>query len=115
MSEFTIEVEIPESAKRFAEWFPPSVDLVVEERLSQITKWTEDDFDPHSLEKILTILAEEFGEIARAILEHDNDNLLEEIVQLTALGHKWIEHILQARKEQSNVTSTGLTSVGSIT
>ncbi len=39
----------------------------------------------------LTVLMEEVGEIARAILEGDTENLRTEIVQVAAVSVKWLE------------------------
>lgn len=43
-----------------------------------------------SKEVKLRILAEEFGEVAKAINEYDNDNLMEELVQVAALSISWL-------------------------
>lgn len=39
----------------------------------------------------LAVLAEEFGEVARAILERDEVNLREELVQVAAVTIAWLE------------------------
>lgn len=41
--------------------------------------------------KKLAILAEEFGEVANAILEQDKANLREELVQVAAVCVAWLE------------------------
>lgn len=43
-------------------------------------------------EIMLTVLAEEFGEVARAVLEKDQEALQAELVQVAALCCKWLEH-----------------------
>lgn len=47
-------------------------------------------------ERSLTVLAEEFGEVARAVLEHDDENLEEELTQVAAVCVAWLE----ARRDQ---------------
>jgi hypothetical protein len=41
----------------------------------------------------LAILAEEFGEVARAVCENDNANLCEELVQVAAVCVAWLESL----------------------
>lgn len=45
----------------------------------------------HSASLWLTILAEEFGEAATAILEQDQENLREELVQVAAVAIAMVE------------------------
>lgn len=45
----------------------------------------------------LTVLAEEFGEIANALLENDTENLYTEIIQTAAVAVAWAESILASR------------------
>lgn len=62
-------------------------DLIQIEREAQDEKWGE---QRHSDEKWLAIAVEEFGEIAKAILEGNEEELLEEIVQLAAVLQNWV-------------------------
>ena len=39
----------------------------------------------------LTILAEEFGEVARAILEREEEHTAEELIQVAAVVFSWLE------------------------
>lgn len=39
----------------------------------------------------LTVLVEEVGEVAKAILESDDENLKEEITQVSAVAMRWLE------------------------
>ena len=62
------------------------------ERLRQIRKWGEasqDGFD----QKFAAILMEEVGEVARALLEGDRENLREEIVQVAAVCARAFERL----------------------
>lgn len=45
----------------------------------------------HTDFKWLAILMEEVGEVAKAILEHDLDNVEEEIIQVAAVAVCWLE------------------------
>ena len=61
--------------------------LIQIEREEQDAKWGE---QRHSDEKWLAIAVEEFGEIAEAVLEGNEEGLLEEIVQLAAVLQNWV-------------------------
>lgn len=64
---------------------------VRDERNRQIEKWGN-EFYGRSDSFWLTILAEEFGEIANAILERKPDrDIVEEIVQTAAVCFSWLE------------------------
>ena len=60
--------------------------LIQSERNAQDEKWGE---QRHSDEKWLAIAVEEVGELAEAILENNEEGLLEEIVQLAAVLQNW--------------------------
>lgn len=74
---------------------------VLEERRRQIELRKQGKFvatcadDISDLER-LPILAEEFGEVARAMCERDRTALRTELVQLAAAAVAWIEGILDA-------------------
>lgn len=53
------------------------------ERCEQDTKWGKDRVLSANLWN--TVLSEEVGEVARAILEHDNENLKTELIQVAAV------------------------------
>lgn len=62
---------------------------IARERDRQLAKWGE---QRHSDEWWYIILAEEFGEVARAMFEHEADDALEaEIVQVIAVAAAWLE------------------------
>lgn len=61
------------------------------ERNNQDAKWGT-NFVGRSDSFWLSILSEEVGEVAHAILEEDEDNLLEELVQCAAVLSSWLEH-----------------------
>lgn len=61
--------------------------LVEGERQRQNQKWGRDDLIWNASDFVkLTVLAEEFGEVAQAILEEDKENLEEELVQVMAVA-----------------------------
>jgi len=67
---------------------------IIRERIRQDEIWGPQD--NHSLETWLTILVEEVGEIAEAILEHspsEPSKLREELVQAAAVIVSMIEHL----------------------
>ena len=61
--------------------------LIEIEREAQDEKWGEQH---HSDEKWLAILLEELGEAAKAVLEEDEEGLLEETVQVAAVLQNWV-------------------------
>ena len=65
------------------------MEMIAEERQRQDAKWGPDRVLTPML--WLTILMEEVGEVARAILERDWANLLIEIVQVAAVAVAWLE------------------------
>lgn len=60
------------------------------ERYRQNKKWGSGRWTsgPHSKN---TVLIEEVGEVSRAILNKDRDNLREELIQVAAVCMKWLE------------------------
>ena len=62
-------------------------DLIQMERNAQDEKWGE---QRHSDEKWLTIILEELGEAAEAVLEKNEEGLLVEVVQVAALLQAWV-------------------------
>jgi NTP pyrophosphatase (non-canonical NTP hydrolase) len=69
------------------------------ERIAQLHKWGPQD---HSHDKWFTILGEEVGEIARAILEQDDKNLRDELIQSAAVIFAWIQSMDQNKiKDES--------------
>lgn len=62
-------------------------DLIQIERNAQDAKWGEQN---HSDEKWITILLEEFGEAAKAVLEKNDEALLLEVVQIAAVLENWV-------------------------
>lgn len=62
-------------------------DLISVEREYQLKLWGE---QKHSDEKWLVILAEEVGEVAKAILENDDVELLKEMCQVGAVLESWV-------------------------
>lgn len=72
-----------------------AVDL---ERYYQDQKW---GIQNHEDQKWLTILTEEIGEVAKAILEQKPNEVKEELVQVTAVCVAWLEAI-----ERRNATNS---------
>ncbi len=66
-------------------------DLIVDERVRQDNKWGEDRKQPAFL--WLTILIEEVGEVAKAILERDMENMKVEMIQCAAVIVAWMESV----------------------
>lgn len=62
---------------------------VLNERMRQDAKWGW----PRHLDATLwsTVLLEEVGEVARAVLERDRLNLRQELVQVAAVALAWLE------------------------
>lgn len=58
--------------------------------------WTCDDAMV-SAEAKLAVLAEEFGEVARAVCERDERNLAEELIQVAAVCVAWLEGMREVR------------------
>ena len=70
-------------------------DLIDLERAHQEVKHagrtcSSPDVDPHFKN---TILAEEFGEVGRALLDGKRDDLKAELVQVAAVAVAWLEHL----------------------
>lgn len=61
--------------------------MISVEREYQLKKWGE---QKHSDERWLAILAEEVGEVAKAILENDDVELLKEMCQVGAVLESWV-------------------------
>ena len=62
-------------------------DLIQMERNAQDEKWGE---QCHTDEMWLTILLEEIGEAAKAVLEENDEALLVEVVQVAAVLENWV-------------------------
>jgi NTP pyrophosphatase (non-canonical NTP hydrolase) len=61
---------------------------VRKERIRQLDKWGD---QKHPLAIWLTILAEEFGEVAKAILEGNIAEVRTELIQVIAVGFAFLE------------------------
>lgn len=69
---------------------PQTLDLITMERRRQDAQWGT-EFPDRSDDRWLTILTEEAGEAAHAILSGNEKNLVEEIVQIAAVAVSWLE------------------------
>ena len=67
-------------------------ELITDERARQDKKWGQQF---HSHEKWLVILAEEVGEVARAIFEQQEEPLVTELVQVAAVCVAWLERMIE--------------------
>ena len=67
--------------------------LITGEREFQESKWGPRESIASDSRLALTILMEEVGEIARALLEHDDENLKDELVQVASVCVAWLEGI----------------------
>lgn len=63
--------------------------LINEERGSQDRKWGANR--ALTARTFLAILVEEVGEIAKASLEHDEENMKEELIQVASVVVAWLE------------------------
>lgn len=63
---------------------------ILKERIRQDRIHPDNDLSDY-----LAILVEEVGEIARAIQLRDIDNLIEELIQLSAVCIRWMEDLEQ--------------------
>lgn len=70
--------------------FEEIAEAVKAERVRQDEKWGR-DFEGRHDAFWLTILGEEFGEVARAILEKEEDHTVDELVQVAAVVFSWLE------------------------
>lgn len=78
----------------------PICDEILAERDSQDAKWgwpNVYNYARHlagdNVDGKLSILVEEVGEVARAILEHDDANLRVELIQCAAVCAAWVQSI----------------------
>ena len=70
-------------------------DLILNERKKQDDKWGEQN---HSVYKWLAILGEEVGEANKAALESNEPELIDELIQISAVSVAMIESIYRNRK-----------------
>ncbi len=68
---------------------------VEKENINQVNKW---GIQTHSMYKWVTITAEEFGSIAKAILDEDEDRTYKEAIQVATLCLK-IAEMIKAHKK----------------
>lgn len=85
---------------------PEIIELIEQERVKQQNKWNK----PHSWgfgdcssnsvspETKSMVLSEECGEVAKAVLELNKEELKKELVQTAAVCCAWLENILQNDK-----------------
>ena len=68
---------------------------VAAERQRQLEKWGQQFHDNPIW---LAILTEEVGEVAKAILENDGDQCMDELVQIVAVIETWVESLDRIEK-----------------
>jgi NTP pyrophosphatase (non-canonical NTP hydrolase) len=74
-----------------------------EERDSQDLKWGPNRRqNPHTW---LSILVEEVGEVAKAILQNNTSGLCEELIQCCAVIIAWLESIQEENNDGKNIGS----------
>jgi NTP pyrophosphatase (non-canonical NTP hydrolase) len=73
--------------------FVNAMTLIYDERQRQDQKWgwPNNGLAGTDLHKKVSILLEEVGEVANAVLELDWDNLEKELVQVAAVAVAWLE------------------------
>ena len=74
---------------------------VMEERARQDEKW---GVQTHDNLYWLGILMEEVGETAKAIIEHKQDKVYKELVQVVAVGLAWLEDLEAERNPHTSPT-----------
>ncbi len=69
-----------------------ALELVSLERDRQNKLWVREDCAWDEVDTLkLTVLVEEVGEVARAVLEDDNENLRQELTEVAAVCISWLE------------------------
>ena len=71
------------------------IKLILEERQRQDLKWGEQN---HNIYKWLAILGEEIGEVNKAALEDNYDEVIDELVQIGAVAIAMIESLERNHK-----------------
>lgn len=71
--------------------------LIVAELKAQDKKWGANRIMPHR--QWLTILIEEVGEVARAIIEHEPEQVQAELIQVIAVGIQWLKSLRRGANE----------------
>lgn len=81
-------------------------ELVQLERLRQNKKWSNQE-KQHAVspEKWVVILAEEFGEFAKEICEHDDEKAVKELVEVAAVCQRIFEVYLSDRVDVFDITT----------
>ena len=85
---------VPRSLEKFnvTERQANALTNILGERLRQDKKWGDKPGEWKCSAAIkLAVLAEEFGEVARGLLERNAKNVREELVQVAAVALKWLE------------------------
>lgn len=67
--------------------------LIKNERIAQNEKWGKLHHSKDNHFVAMSVLSEEVGEVARAILEKDLKNLEEELIQVAAVCVKWLQSL----------------------
>lgn len=79
-----------------------TLDEVQLEQNRQIELWGEQS---HDRGMWYAILGEEFGEVGKAINEHDGDHeLVEELIQVAAVAASWVDDILGRERTSADMS-----------
>lgn len=64
-------------------------------KFEDVHAWGEGDCSSHAVTPIVkvAVLSEECGEVARAVLDLDDDGLRSELVQVAAVAVAWLESL----------------------
>ncbi len=65
-------------------------DMIINEEYKQEEKWGEQNHDNYYW---ICILTEEIGEIAKALIENQNEDMEKEIIQTAAVCVSWVDCI----------------------
>ena len=77
------------------------IQKIINERARQDFLWGNSEVQ--SLDRWIVLLLEEIGEVARAHIENDSDNLEEELIQVASLSIKILEKIYNNEIKESEV------------
>lgn len=85
---------------------------LVDERHRQIDKWGQNNTD-RFVPAFAQILGEEFGEVCRALCEHDEENLEVELVQVAAVCCRMYETLRERRERAAELAAAARPEGGS--
>jgi len=97
MRKLAAEIDVEKFKEMNMETVHVSTEVILE-RKKQDLKWGPQNHDPL---KWIAILGEEFGEVAKAVLEKDLDNYREELIQVAAVAMAAVESLDRLKNDVS--------------